>query len=409
MDRRQFFKVLGLFGTSAIATWGSHGWLAKSLAIPPKPKRLVVIFLRGGIDGLNVVVPYGETDYYEARPTLAIPQPGKEKGALDLDGNFGLHPALSPLIPYWKEGTLGFVHACGSTDETRSHFDAQKYMESGTPGDKKTLEGWMNRMLGVLPGNTPVEAVSVGSNIPLILTGKESASNISFQGNAARKLPIDQDKIQAAFDQLYSNNDPLSLAYQEGRAARTTLLKQLEAEMEEANNGAPLPKGFAGETRQLASLMVRDPSIQLAFMDVGGWDTHANQGSSQGQLANRLKNLGEGLVTLVDRLGEIYADTTILVLSEFGRTVAENGNQGTDHGRGNVMWIFGGSLRGGQVYGQWPGLSKSERYEGRDLAITTDFRSVVSTVLLSQFGVKENQVSGIFPGYQPKQTLSLFA
>ncbi|MEA5497799.1 DUF1501 domain-containing protein [Limnoraphis robusta] len=409
MDRRQFFKVLGLFGTSAIATWGSHGWLAKSLAIPPKPKRLVVIFLRGGIDGLNVVVPYGETDYYEARPTLAIPQPGKEKGALDLDGNFGLHPALSPLIPYWKEGTLGFVHACGSTDETRSHFDAQKYMESGTPGDKKTLEGWMNRMLGVLPGNTPVEAVSVGSNIPLILTGKESASNISFQGNAARKLPIDQDKIQSAFDQLYSNNDPLSLAYQEGRAARTTLLKQLEAEMEEANNGAPLPKGFAGETRQLASLMVRDPSIQLAFMDVGGWDTHANQGSSQGQLANRLKNLGEGLVTLVDRLGEIYADTTILVLSEFGRTVAENGNQGTDHGRGNVMWIFGGSLRGGQVYGQWPGLSKSERYEGRDLAITTDFRSVVSTVLLSQFGVKENQVSGIFPGYQPKQTLSLFA
>ncbi|MFZ1028364.1 MAG: DUF1501 domain-containing protein [Limnoraphis robusta] len=409
MDRRQFFKVLGLFGTSAIATFGSHGWVAKSLAATPKPKRLVVIFLRGGIDGLNVVVPYGETDYYEARPTLAIPQPGKEKGALDLDGNFGLHPALSPLIPYWKEGTLGFVHACGSTDETRSHFDAQKYMESGTPGDKKTLEGWMNRMLAVLPGNTPVEAVSVGSNIPLILTGKESASNISFQGNAARKLPIDQDKIQSAFDQLYSNNDPLSLAYKEGRAARTTLLKQLEAEMEEANNGAPLPKGFAGETRQLASLMVRDPSIQLAFMDVGGWDTHANQGSSQGQLANRLKNLGEGLVTLVDRLGEIYADTTILVLSEFGRTVAENGNQGTDHGRGNVMWIFGGSLRGGQVYGQWPGLSKSERYEGRDLAITTDFRSVVSTVLLSQFGVKENQVSGIFPGYQPQQTLSLFA
>jgi len=409
MDRRQFFKVLGLFGSSAIATFGSQGWVAKSLAIPPKPKRLVVIFLRGGIDGLNVVVPYGETDYYEARPTLAIPQPGKEKGALDLDGNFGLHPALSPLIPYWKEGTLGFVHACGSTDETRSHFDAQKYMESGTPGDKKTLEGWMNRMLGVLPGNTPVEAVSVGSNIPLILTGKESASNISFQGNAARKLPIDQDKIQSAFDQLYSNNDPLSLAYQEGRAARNTLLKQLEAEMEEANNGAPLPKGFAGETRQLASLMVRDPSIQLAFMDVGGWDTHANQGSSQGQLANRLKNLGEGLVTLVDRLGEIYADTTILVLSEFGRTVAENGNQGTDHGRGNVMWIFGGSLRGGQVYGQWPGLSKSERYEGRDLAITTDFRSVVSTVLLSQFGVKENQVSRIFPGDQPKQTLSLFA
>jgi uncharacterized protein (DUF1501 family) len=409
MDRRQFLKVLGIVGTSAIATVGSHSWFAKGFAATPNPKRLVVIFLRGGIDGLNVVVPYAETDYYEARPTLAIPQPGKEKGALDLDGNFGLHPALSPLIPLWKDGTLAFVHACGLTDETRSHFDAQKYMESGTPGNKKTVEGWMNRMLAILPGKTPVEAVSVGSNLPLILAGHESASNISLRGNSARKLPIDQDKIQSAFDQLYASNDPLSLAYQEGRAARDTLLKQLEAEMEEANNGAPLPKGFAGETRQLASLMVRDPSIQLAFMDVGGWDTHANQGSSQGQLANRLKNLGEGLVTLVDRLGKIYADTTILVVSEFGRTVAENGNQGTDHGRGNAMWILNGSLRGGQVYGQWPGLSESERYEGRDLAITTDFREVVSTVLLNQFQVKPNQINRIFPGYKPTETLSLFA
>lgn len=409
MDRRQFLKVFGIVGTSAIATVGTHGWFAKGLAATQHPKRLVVIFLRGGIDGLNVVVPYAETDYYEARPTLAIPQPGKENGALDLDGNFGLHPALSPLIPLWKDGTLAFVHACGSTDDTRSHFDAQKYMESGTPGNKKTVEGWMNRMLGILPGKTPVEAVSVGSTLPLILAGHESASNISLQGNSARKLPIDQDKIQSAFDQLYANNDPLSLAYQEGRAARDTLLKQLEAEMEEANNGAPLPKGFAGETRQLASLMVRDPSIQLAFMDVGGWDTHANQGSSQGLLANRLKNLGEGLVTLVDRLGEIYADTTILVVSEFGRTVAENGNGGTDHGRGNAMWILNGSVRGGQVYGQWPGLSESERYEGRDLAITTDFREVVSTVLLNQFQVKQNQINQIFPGYKPAETLSLFA
>ncbi|ERT06778.1 hypothetical protein M595_3215 [Lyngbya aestuarii BL J] len=409
MDRRQFLKVLGIVGTSAIATVGSHSWIAKSLAATPHPKRLVVIFLRGGIDGLNVVIPYTETDYYEARPTLAIPQPGKEKGALDLDGNFGLHPALSPLIPFWKDGTLAFVHACGSPDETRSHFDAQKYMESGTPGNKKTVEGWMNRMLGILPGKTPVEAVSVGSTLPLILAGHESASNISLRGNSARKLPIDQDKIQSAFDQLYASNDPLSLAYQEGRAARDTLLKQLEAEMEEANNGAPLPKGFAGETRQLASLMVRDPSIQLAFMDVGGWDTHASQGSSRGKLANRLKNLGEGLVTLVDRLGEIYADTTILVVSEFGRTVAENGNQGTDHGRGNAMWILNGSVRGGQVYGQWPGLSESERYEGRDLAITTDFREVVSTVLLNQFQVKPNQIDRIFPGYKPAETLSLFA
>ncbi len=405
MDRRHFLKIIGLFGTTAIATVGSHSWVVKTLAATPHPKRLVVIFLRGGIDGLNVVVPYQEADYYEVRPIIAIPQPGKDKGALDLDGNFGLHPVLSPLLPYWKDKTLAFVHACGSSDNTRSHFDAQNYLESGTPGDKRTVEGWMNRMLAFLPGQSPVTGLSVGSTVPLILAGQKSVANVSLQGNAAQKLPIDQERIQAAFDQLYSQNDPLSLAYQEGRAARNTLLKQLEAEMEEANNGAPLPRGFAGETRQLASLMVRDPSIQLAFMNVGGWDTHLNQGGSQGTFANRLKNVGEGLVTFIERLGNVYADTTILLISEFGRTVAENGNQGTDHGQGNAVWVLGGSVRGGQVYGQWPGLSKSELYQQRDLAVTTDFRDVFSTVLVRQFGLQNNQISRIFPGYKSGDSL----
>lgn len=408
MDRRHFLKILGLFGTTAIATVGSHSWVVKSLAATPHPKRLVVIFLRGGIDGLNVVVPYQEADYYEVRPIIAIPQPGKDKGALDLDGNFGLHPVLSPLLPYWKDKTLAFVHACGSSDNTRSHFDAQNYLESGTPGDKRTVEGWMNRMLAFLPDQSPVTGLSVGSTVPLILAGQKSVANVSLQGNSAQKLPIDQERIQTAFDQLYSQNDPLSLAYQEGRAARNTLLKQLEAEMEEANNGAPLPRGFAGETRQLASLMVRDPSIQLAFMNVGGWDTHLNQGGSQGPFANRLKNVGEGLVTFIERLGNIYADTTILLISEFGRTVAENGNQGTDHGQGNAVWVLGGSVRGGQVYGQWPGLSKSELYQQRDLAVTTDFRDVFSTVLVRQFGLQNNHISRVFPGYKSANSLPLF-
>lgn len=399
MHRRQFLRFLTDFGTGAIATLGSRGWVARSLATPPHSKRLVVLFLRGGIDGLSVVVPHGETDYYEARPAIALPQPNKDGGVLDLDGQFGLHPSLAPLLPLWNGGTLAFVHACGSSDPTRSHFDAQHYMEVGTPGNKKTPDGWMNRLLGVLPGQTPVEAVSVGQSISPILSGSEPASNISLGRNAARKLPIDRDNVRTAFDRLYSDDDPLSVAYREGRTARDRLLKELEAEMEAANNGAPLPAGFAGDARQLASLIVRDPQIQLAFMDLGGWDTHVSQGSTRGILANRLQRLGEGVATLVENLGETYADTTIIVMSEFGRTVKENGNGGTDHGHGNAMWVLGGSVRGGKVYGRWPGLSEDELYEGRDLAVTTDFRDVLAPTLKSQFNLTPAQLTQVFPDH----------
>jgi uncharacterized protein (DUF1501 family) len=408
MDRRQFLKLLGLLGTSAIATLGTHTWIARTSAQTANPKRLIVIFLRGAVDGLNVVVPYGEPDYYEARPLIAIPQPGEDKGALDLDGFFGLHPALSSLLPLWQQKNLAFIHSCGSTDPTRSHFDAQYYMETGVPGDKKISEGWMNRLLAALPGQTPVEAVSVGQAVPRALVGPESVANIALGRNSARQLPIDRENIQTAFDQLYTSQDPISLAYQEGRTAREQLLEDLEAEMDAASQGAPLPNGFAGEAQQLASLIVRDPTIQLAFMDLGGWDTHVNQGGSKGQLANRLKPLGEGLAALVKRLDRVYEDTTIVVMSEFGRTVKENGNGGTDHGHGNVLWLLGGAVRGGQVYGQWPGLSESELYEGRDLAITTDFRDVMSAVLTNQLQVKPNQVDQVFVGYRPSQQLNLF-
>ncbi len=407
MDRRDFLKLLGLAGTAAIATLGTHTWIARTHAQSPNPKRLIVIFLRGAVDGLNVVIPYAEPEYYQARPLIAIPKPGEDKGALDLDGFFGLHPALSPLLPLWKQGSLAFVHASGSADPTRSHFDAQFYMETGAPGNKKISEGWMNRLLGILPGQTPVEAVSVGQSVPRVLVGPESVANIALGRNSSQKLPIDREQIQGAFDQLYAGQDAISLAYQEGRAAREQLLQDLETEMMAANQGAPLPNGFPGEAKQLARLMVTDPSIQLAFMDLGGWDTHVNQGSSQGQLANRLKPLGQGLATLAKDLGRVYQETAIVVMSEFGRTVQENGNGGTDHGHGNVLWLLGGGVQGGQVYGQWPGLSESELHEGRDLAITTDFRDVISTVLTHQLQVKSNQLDQVLLGYQPQDKLNL--
>ncbi|CAD5938841.1 DUF1501 domain-containing protein [Planktothrix agardhii] len=407
MDRRQFLKFVGISGTSAIATLGTHGWIAKSLAASPGSKRLIVVFLRGGIDGLNVVVPYAEPGYYAARPVIAIPKPGAEKGALDLDGFFGVHPALSPLIPLWKQSSLAFVHAVGSPISNRSHFEAQDQMETGTPNNQKTPDGWMNRLLGVLPGKTPVEAVSVGTVIPRILSGSQSVANITLNSNSTRELPIDRDQVKTAFDQLYASNDALSLAYREGRSAREQLLKELDAEMQAANQGAPLPKGFAGEARQLASLLVRDPSIQLAFMNLGGWDTHVGQGGATGLLANRLAFLSEGLMALVERLGDVYSDTTIVVMSEFGRTVQENGNGGTDHGYGNVMWLLGGAIQGGKVYGKWPGLAKSELFEQRDLKVTTDFREVIAQILASQFKLNSQQMGRVFPDFTPTQTVSL--
>jgi uncharacterized protein (DUF1501 family) len=400
MNRRQFLIQSSLFSASSLIGIGTHDWTAPTIAaIDPHPHRLIVVFLRGAIDGLSVVVPYQEPTYYTDRPTIAIPQPGQPNGALDLDGKFGLHPALAPLFPLWQEKSLAFVHACGSNDETRSHFDAQDYLESGTPGVKITRDGWMNRLLGVMSDKNPIQAVSVGATTPRILLGKRAVANLASGRGAGNRLQIDKTQVASAFDRLYGNRDALGKAYREGRIARTELLKDLEAEMKMANNGAILPNGFAGDAQRLARLMARDPRIQVSFLAVGGWDTHINQGAAQGQLARNLEQLGKGLVALKDGLGAAYQNTTIVVMSEFGRTVKENGNGGTDHGHGNVMWLLGGGIRGGTVYGKWAGLDPAQRYQGRDLAVTTDFRDVLGTVITRRLAVEDRKLQQIFPKY----------
>jgi uncharacterized protein (DUF1501 family) len=400
MNRRQFLLQSSLFSTTSLMTIGTHGWAARSIAaVDPNPQRLVVVFLRGAIDGLSVVIPYREPTYYTDRPRIAIPQPGQANGALDLDGQFGLHPALSPLLPLWQQKSLAFVHACGSNDETRSHFDAQDYLESGTPGVKSTRDGWMNRLLGVVSDKNPIQAVSVGATTPRILLGKRAVANLASGRNAGSRMQIDRPQVATAFDRLYGNNDVLGRTYREGRVARAELLKDLQAEMQMANNGATLPNGFPGDAQRLARLMARDPRIQVSFLAVGGWDTHINQGASQGYLARNLTQLGKGLVALQEGLGSVYQNTTIVVMSEFGRTVKENGNGGTDHGHGNVMWLLGGGIRGGKVYGKWAGLDAAQRYQGRDLAVTTDFRDVLGTVLTRRLAVDGSKIQQVFPKY----------
>jgi uncharacterized protein (DUF1501 family) len=350
-----------------------------------------------------VVVPYGDDRYYDNRRNIAVKPPKSDKGALDLDGHFGLHPALAPLMPLWERGELAFVHACGSPDPTRSHFDAQLYMENGTPGRSANPDGWMNRLLGALPGpKSPSSAIAFGPQIPRILAGPQTVANLSNAGDIGRQLPIDRPGVADAFNKLYGGNDALSKSYQDSQSSRQQMQMADAAgaddkEQMAANGGAPLPGGFPTDAARLAHMMRQDPAIRLAFFQLGGWDTHINQGAGEGQLANRLKPLGDGLAALARGLGPVYKDSLIVVMSEFGRTVHENGNGGTDHGHGNAMWLVGGGVAGGKVYGKWPGLGVDQLYQQRDLAVTTDFRAILGPTVTSHMRVPDTMVAALFP------------
>jgi uncharacterized protein (DUF1501 family) len=398
MFRRDFLKYAGAAGGLSLLRLGPDAW-----AMPgqePAKKRLIVVFLRGAVDGLNVVIPYTESEYYSSRPTIAVARPGQANGALNLDGRFALHPALEPLIPVWKERSVAFVHACGSPDESRSHFEAQAYMETGTPGVRITRDGWMNRVLGALPGkHAPAEALNFGSTIPKILSGDMQVASISAadKPSKGRKGMLDDATTDPVFDRLYSGADPLSVAYREGRAAQTQMMTDLQHDMTEAAGGAPSAKGFPEDAAKLCRLMKEDATIQMAFFGLSGWDTHVRQGAAEGQLASHLKSLGEGLAQMHTGLGNSYRDTVVLVISEFGRTVRENGSGGTDHGHGNVMWVMGGPVKGGKIYGDWPGLSEEDLHEQRDLAVSTDFRSAIGTILQKHLRLTSKQIAVVFP------------
>ncbi|HVN89379.1 MAG TPA: DUF1501 domain-containing protein [Candidatus Binataceae bacterium] len=401
IGRRDFIRAAGIASvTAGIILLAPHAWAMRTPADASKRKRLVVLFLRGAVDGLNVVAPYGDHEYYEARPTIALPRQG-DGAIINLDGHFGLNPALASVMPLWRDGTLAFVQACGSPDPTRSHFDAQDYMESGTPGNKSTPDGWMNRLVASFGEHAPTTAVSVGPTVPRILSGRMAVANIAAGRGAARPLPLDNPKIEEAFDRMYSGRDALSVAYQEGRTARKQLLGKLQQDMTEANNGAPTPDGFAQDAARLAHLMREDAAIRVVFMALGGWDTHVNQGAARGQLTKHLGQLGDGLASFAKELGPAFGDTVILVISEFGRTLHENGDAGTDHGHGNVMWLMGGPIRGGKVYGRWPGLATAQLYQGRDLAVTTDFREPIASVLQEHLGLTTAQCAAVLPNHPP--------
>lgn len=392
MNRRGFVKVAaGAAALPLVPNWAT--------AAEGDAKRLVVVMLPGAADGLNIVVPYADAAYYEARPTIAIAKPGADNGALPLDAHFGLHPALTPLLPLWHEKKLAFIHAAGSPDPTRSHFDAQQYMENGTPGRAATPDGWMNRVLAALPGpRNPTDALSVGATLPYILKGRVAVANLPLGPNASQPMPLDRPEVASAFDRLYAGHDRQSEAYRQGREARTQLVADMASdEQKMADNGAPPAAGYPAIAGRLARLIAQDRHIRLVFVSLGGWDTHVRQGNHAGQLAGRLRPLGEGLAALAQGLGQDWTDTVVVVISEFGRTVHENGNGGTDHGHGNVMWVMGGPVNGGKVYGTWPGLAAAQLYQGRDLAVTTDYRHPLSAILKRHLGLDDKALAKIFP------------
>jgi len=410
-SRRIFMKNGGL----ALLSLGfAPAFLARTVEAAGNTRRkvLITIFQRGAVDGLNMVVPFGEREYYAARPSIAVPRPNASDGAVDLDGFFGLHPRLAPLKPLWDSHQLAIVHASGSPDGTRSHFDAQDYMESGTPGVKSTEDGWLNRYLHAREhaNATPFRAVALAPQLPRSLQGAEPALAMNQIGQFGIRAGQSTDMVQASFESEYAAAADRILNRTGGQAFDAVkMLKSADPSKYQPENGAEYPRSGYGEAlRQIAQLIKSDVGLEIAFAEAGGWDTHVNQGSSAGQLAQRLADFGQGIAALARDLGDRMDDVVILTMSEFGRAVAENGNRGTDHGHGNAMFIIGGgNVRGGKVYGKWPGLAREQRYDGRDLAVTTDFRSVFNEVVRDHLGLADTRT--IFPGFSGGQTLGFMS
>ncbi len=407
MERRAFVKS----GALALVTMGlSPSFLRRTafgveLFNAPKGKVLICLFQRGAADGLNMVVPFGERAYYSMRPSIAIAQPSPNAigGAIDLDGFFGLHPALAPLKPLYDRKLLAPVHAVGSPSTTRSHFDAQDYMETGTPDNKGTTDGWLNRYLAVKGtcdecnlAKTPFRAVSMTPQTPRILEGPSATVAMnSLDEFSVRATGNSAERLEALYrtgsaDLVHGTGAEMFDAVKMLRAANPQ--KYLP------QNGAEYPRSqFGLRLLQIAQLIKANVGLEIAFADVGGWDTHVNQGSSTGQLAQRLDDFSRSIAALVTDLGDRMDDVMILTMSEFGRMARENGNRGTDHGHAGALFVIGGHVKGGKVHGRWPGLEQEQLYEGRDLALTTDFRSVFAEVVSDHLGARA--LDRIFPGF----------
>ena len=400
ITRRGFMKrgALALVGTSTIPHFLTRSVLAEATTAAVNHKKLVVLFQRGAADGLNIVVPYREKNYYAMRPSIAI----RQNEVLDLNGFFGLHPSMASLKPLYDQGHLAIVHATGSPDMTRSHFDAQDYMESGTPGVKITSDGWLNRALQAeRPSESfsPFRAVALGAQVPRTLEGKVPAiavsnlRNFSVAGAGPQPSPI-SNAFQAMYD---SSSDAMLHGTGQETFEAVKMLRTANPAKYTPSAGVVYPNTqFGNSLKQIAQLLKANLGVEAAFADIGGWDTHQNQGNSRGQLANRLQEFSDSIAGFWQDMEDEAENITLVTMSEFGRTARQNGTGGTDHGHANVMFVLGGQVKGGKVYGRWPGLSNEQLNEGRDLAVTTDFRRVLGEAAFRSLGVEN--LESVFPG-----------
>jgi len=400
ITRRIFLRngALAVVGTAALPNFLTRAAFGTA-ENGARTKRLVVIFQRGAADGLSIVVPHGESQYYAMRPSINIPR----KSVIDLDGFFGLHPSMAAFQSLWQGRHLAIVHAAGSPDATRSHFDAQDFMETGTPGLRATEDGWLNRSLRDLsatPQVSPFRAIALGPSVPRILSGSEPAvamSNINDFSIGGRNPRA--SRAASAFEAMYDHSsDSVLHGTGEETFDAMKMLRAADPAKYTPAPGAYYPRGHFGDSlRQLAQLIKANLGVQVAFADIGGWDHHVNEGAVEGQLSNVLRDFSQSLAAFWTDLGDLGEDTVVVTMSEFGRTARENGNRGTDHGHANVMFVLGGPVKGGRVYGRWPGLDQSQLYEGRDLALTTDFRQVLGEAVTDHMGNKN--LATVFPEF----------
>ncbi len=406
--RRAFMKsgAMALVGTTAVPSFLQRTVLAQATSAQAQGKKLVVIFQRGAADGLNIVVPHAEPDYYRLRPTIAIPK----AQLIDLDGFFGLHPALKSFKPLYDQGHLAMVQAAGSPDTTRSHFDAQDFMESGTPGVKSTPDGWLNRALQAEDlyrdrNHSPFRAVALGTQVPRTLDGKIAAVAVNrLQDFAVAGKNPNAAPLGAAFEAMYASSvDTVLHGTGQETFEAVRMLKATDPAHYQPAPGVLYPAGpFGDSMKQIAQLLKANLGVEAAFTDIGGWDTHQNQGGVNGQLANNLHTFGEGIFAFWTDMGSEAENIVLVTMSEFGRTIQQNGTGGTDHGHANVMFVLGGKVKGGKVYGRWPGMAPEQLYQNRDLAITTDFRQILGEAAFKTMGARNLDL--VFPGALLKTT-----
>ena len=421
VNRRVFLKqgALSFIAMGAGSFWGPQflrqaAYAADLGASSKRNKILICIFQRGAVDGLSMVVPYGDPNYYTSRQEISLAAPSQNAGAngvLDLDGYFGLHPSLAPLLPLYKAGHLAPIQACGSPNSSRSHFTSQDLMESGVDADLSVQDGWLNRLLTRCPEDaakqSPFRAVSMTPVVPRSLQGPQDSMAIrdldTFGMSGDIVVPVSAGSgTEDGFESMYSGAVDTVL-HGAGRESfdALSILKKTRATAYVPANGAVYPAAaFGRNLRQIAQLIKADVGLQVAFAEVDGWDTHANQGNAKGQLAGRLGTFAQSLAALHQDLGDRMDDVVVITMSEFGRTVKQNGNRGTDHGHGTCFFALGGAVKGGKVYGDWPTLAPDRLFEGRDLAVTTDFRDVFGEICTNHFGLGAADMTPLFPQYQ---------